>query len=271
MARRDVKRTANGKKATGLIAVFVLAENRIGGWVRQALQAIRSRREFRRASGLIHVELQRLDQETPDLARDLITAAFETGNGEAGQMLGEPLSGIDTSAVTILADNLIEDLGNATKTVGRRVDDIFRREALRAALSQIEAEQPPEAAIAQMLARLEREGITGFVDRAGKRWSLSTYASMAIRTTQSAALSEGVKDRMLTRGFDLVKVSDHHCHFHGNDPENPCRRLEGKVISLTGRTPGYEHVSELCPWHPNCTHYILPAVEAFHVPVLVPA
>jgi hypothetical protein len=263
--RRDVERSANGKKAAGLVAIFTLAENRIGALVRQAASAFRSRREAKRFRGLITVELHRLDADVPDLARELITDAFATGARESEQMLGGELSGINTSAVTILADNLIEDLGNATTTVGRRVDDIFRREALRGALAQIEAEQPEPAAVAQMVARLEREGVTGFVDRAGRRWKLSTYAQMAIRTTQSQALSEGVKDKMLTRGFDLVKVSDHNCHFHPADPENPCRRLEGKVCSLTGRTPGYPSLEEegLPGWHPNCTHYILPAVEAF--------
>jgi hypothetical protein len=262
MARRDLERQAKGKTAAAgfLVAIYTAAEVRIGEWMRKVIGRERDQRKIHAARDNVLLELRTLDRQTPDAVRELIESAFETGSQEAerriGNRRGRPLSGMDTKAVTILVDNLIESLGNATTTVGRRVEDIFRREGLRAALQEVEFNQPEGIASDAMVRRLEREGITGFVDKAGRRWRLSTYCRMATRTTAAEALAQGTAQKMLERGFDLVEVSSHGCSHHPDDPVHPCIAMEGETLRLA---PGVE----LPPFHPQCSHWIVPSVEAF--------
>lgn len=67
-----------------------------------------------------------------------------------------------------------------------------RREALRAALDQI-----------------HKEGITGFIDRAGRKWAPEAYVNMDIRTTVHNTAIESVKLRQQDYGVKIFRVSRH--------------------------------------------------------------
>lgn len=156
-------------------------------------------------------------------------------------------SGIHTEAVNVLADSLSNRLGDAFTTVGRQVEDIYRKEGLRlSALSLAEGSTRVEASDS-LIQALTRQGITGFEDRAGREWGLSRYSSMVLRTTTREAMSEGTKNRLIEGGLDLVEWT-------GNGENCPeCEALDGTVYSLTGETGGYEQLVDMPPLHPNCT------------------
>lgn len=83
-----------------------------------------------------------------------------------------------------------------------------------------------------VLDRLANQGITGFVDRAGRNWQLDTYAEMTARTAAGRAQVQGALDRYQAAGRDLVIVSD-------APQECPvCRPWEGRVLSISGATTG---------------------------------
>lgn len=81
----------------------------------------------------------------------------------------------------------------------------------------------------QVLDRLLADGIKGFTDRAGRRWSLDTYVEMSVRTTTGQAAVQGHLDQLAAVGVDLVIVSDapRECPL--------CRPWEGKVLSQSGQ------------------------------------
>jgi hypothetical protein len=114
------------------------------------------------------------------------------------------------------------------------------------------------------------QGITGFVDRSGRRWELASYVEMATRTTVAQALLEGQMDRLSAAGINLMLVS--------NSPQEcpRCRPWEGKVLTRAG-VPGRHTVQAPSAvrrgatvdvevagtvaeaisrglFHPNCTH-----------------
>ncbi len=103
----------------------------------------------------------------------------------------------------------------------------------------------------QVLDQFARSGVTGFVDRAGRAWSLDSYAEMAVRAgTMDAALA-GHLDTLQANGFDLVIVSEDsspcpECLVPGTLVEGPIpqRRLRrehmGDVLSVT--TAGRKNV-----------------------------
>ena len=102
---------------------------------------------------------------------------------------------------------------------------------------------------------LDSEGWVGIVDASGRRWNLSTYAEMVVRTKLQQAHVEGVRVEALERKVDLAVVSSHGA-------KDACRFFEGMVVSLNGTTPGYPTYSELRAtnkiFHPNCQHSVNP-------------
>lgn len=81
----------------------------------------------------------------------------------------------------------------------------------------------------RVLDRLLADGIRGFTDARGRRWSLDTYVEMAVRSTTGQAAVAGHVAQLQAVGVDLVVVSD-------SPRECPlCRPWEGKVLSLSGQ------------------------------------
>jgi hypothetical protein len=136
------------------------------------------------------------------------------------------LPGVDS--IMVLAQNLTRDSDTAHLQVLR-----WQRDAYREVMAQ-----PVADALAGLKTRLrsaqvawERllsRGVTGFTDKAGRRWELASYTEMATRTTLAHAAIEGHLDRLRQTGTDLVIVSD--------APEEckRCRPFEGQVLSIDG-------------------------------------
>ena len=77
--------------------------------------------------------------------------------------------------------------------------------------------------------KMVQNGLTGFVDHAGRHWSPEAYVAMDIRTTTANTARQAVFDRNQEYGNDLYLVSSH-------DGARPlCYPWQGKIISTTGR------------------------------------
>ena len=64
-------------------------------------------------------------------------------------------------------------------------------------------------ALRQALSQIHKEGITGFYDRAGRKWSPEAYINMDIRTTVHNTAIEAVKIRQQDYGVEIFRVSRH--------------------------------------------------------------
>lgn len=221
--------------------------------------------------------LDRLHAEVLPLARQLVQEAYEQGAARAaGQVAGLAVhapeipgafSGVSQHAVEAMVASLEGRLTDAQRTIGRQVQDIYAREQRRAALrALLGAEGSPRAASKRMQLRLlqdrhihqaVRDAKTGFVDRAGKRWALDTYANMATRTITREATVQGAIARMASHGIALARVSTHasSCEI--------CLPHEGTLVSLGADITEYEgeavsSLDEVPPYHPNCKHSLQP-------------
>jgi hypothetical protein len=203
--------------------------------------------------------LSELQDEAIPLATETIGGAYLSGVNYADKALdltGE-FAGVHRQAVDVLADNLTARLNDAAVTVGRQVEDVFRRTALReAAIGLLEGSTRKNVSDS-MRKRFVEQGITGFTDKAGRRWKLKTYCEMVARTTTREAVSMGTANRLLEHGHDLVTISKHS---HETDE---CSEYEGKTFSMTGATDGYEVIDRYPPFHPNCAHVLTPAAASF--------
>lgn len=73
--------------------------------------------------------------------------------------------------------------------------------------------------------RMVKNGLTGFIDHGGHRWSPEAYAAMDIRTTVFNTARAAVEERAEQYGADLYMVSSH------NGARPLCYPWQGKVIS----------------------------------------
>lgn len=111
----------------------------------------------------------------------------------------------------------------------RWADDAYRQVVAESALTPVLLGTTVRRAASQHAwEQLLSEGITGFVDKADRRWNLATYIEMATRSGVAQAAIEGHLDRLADAGLDLVIVS--------NAPQEckRCRRWEGTVLTRTG-------------------------------------
>lgn len=101
----------------------------------------------------------------------------------------------------------------------------------------------------------KEKGVVAFTDRGGKRWDVERYSEMVARTSRADVFNNAVANRALENGFDLVQVT------RNSSSHVECAMWEGKVLSLTGATPGYptlEDAKLTGIFHPNCKHTYTP-------------
>ena len=165
----------------------------------------------------------------------------------------------DTAAQVALARAAVEPLDGMTMQVRRWVLDTYAETGLRVASGVLTGTSTRRQASARILQQLAGKGVTGFRDRAGRSWEMGSYGEMVGRTTAAQAAVQGHADRLTALGVDTVLVS--------NAPEEckQCRRWEGRVLSLTGKTTGrlsdgvtvagtLAEAKADGLFHPNCRH-----------------
>lgn len=94
----------------------------------------------------------------------------------------------------------------------------------------------------------EKEGLTSFITKDGKKLPLDFYSMTVTRTKMRDASVQGHVQRYIENRQDLVEIIENA------DSCAICANHRGLVVSLTGRTKGYPTIDEidLPPYHPNC-------------------
>lgn len=198
--------------------------------------------------------VQGTGQDVEATILEALTAAYADAAG-AG------VTGTNTRAIAALARDIADTLTSTDTGVLRAVQDVYRRTIADVVGQSVTGAATRREAAAAALDRFAAQGIGGFVDRAGRRWNLASYAEMAARTGTARAHLQGAVDRVTADGSDLVIVSDapEECRL--------CRPFEGRVLSTSGREPtedelrgGHRYAGTLADaraaglFHPNCRH-----------------
>lgn len=286
-----LKRAASAAEQEALRKVYLSAETRIVGEITRLRGA--GNVDYHAEGALDRI--QRILAETQTAAEKYVPQMVErefyvkhpearripetVEKHRAGYANAEALTATQTDVVERLVMNLLGQLEEASATaqktlesglLGRTTPDKYRSAGL-STVSLMEATGEGSAKAAKsMVEQLRRDGVTAFVDRAGRKWNLHTYAEMVCRTTarQAEVLA------LLTRDpeQDLYKISSHGttCPI--------CAPLEGRVYSRSGTDPDFPPLSlafgKVDPdggddlantWlniHPNCLHALIPWTPA---------
>jgi hypothetical protein len=218
----------------------------------------------RRAQG-VHAELAGLRSDLLKATPDVVTHSYAAGYvaGGAPHAHDTLTQGVNARAIALMAAGMNDKLDASLATVGRRVDDTFRRAGLKAAALHATTGTAHEIARKQMTKDLQQQGVGAFVDKAGRTWTLKTYTSMVIRTTTREAMSQGSFQSMEDYGTEIVKIS----HHESAKKCKICAPLDGKVFAMPNAPASvkamYPVIEGLPPFHPNCKHSVGPAGNTF--------
>lgn len=122
-------------------------------------------------------------------------------------------------------------------------------------------------ALAETIRKWHEKGVpSGFVDRGGKRWRLSSYARTVIRSTVNNTYNEIRMQGMEAAGLDLVIIPTLP------SARKACAACQGKV--LTTKRQGYDGYHSIYEYDYglasglrgiNCRHMFVPYVEGVNV------
>ena len=215
------------------------------GWAERKLSAVQS---LRRASQQVVTYLDdavRLD------VFEAVAEAYNVGHrsalAELGALSDQARQLVDdltpnAQAVDRLAEQAVNVVTSRHSAILRTVVDQYRQVVSEVTATPLLGTGTRRQATQDAMTRFADRGITSFVDRAGRRWQLTSYAEMAVRTSVARAATEAHARTLTEAGVELVVVS--------NAPrECPlCRPWEGKILTLTGpggaRTVEVEHAVE---------------------------
>lgn len=279
-----LNRAPNEKELQKLIQIFLKAEtdiiNEIGRLRSQGLT------DYSVVAALERVQaiLRQMENDSWEWAPKAIEKMFYVRVPEARRIEGETvekhrtgylnasvLSGEQHAIVDQLVSSLMGEITDATITalatvqsalIGRVEPDVYRRIGMEQVALQQATGRGTYKMLPGFVEQLRREGITAFVDKAGRRWSLHTYCSMVSRTTSRQA--EVLAVLTADPEQDLYRISSHGttCAI--------CAPFEGRVYSKSGTNPDYPPLAAAFgkqdpngpdtlanTWlnlHPNCWH-----------------
>lgn len=248
------ERLASDRVAKTLEGLYLRAEANLRHSIRAAIDsgALGTAAYRERQIAIVRAYLSALQDRGVPLATQAVVTAYRERALRVDADLGirGGFGGIHNDAAVTLADNIASSLNDAAELVGRQVEDVFRQVGLKqTALGVLEGNTRLEITKGVM-DDLLHQGVTGFVDNAGRRWTLGNYAKMVARTTPREAASAGTANRMTELGLPLVDISS-----HANPCPDICAEFDGNTYALPGTSvEGYETIPELPPFHPNCEH-----------------
>lgn len=178
-----------------------------------------------------------------------------------------------------LVDNLMGEVQEMAQTayqsaeaqiLGRVDPDVYRQSVLRGAIVSETMGRGSLSTVEEVMRNLQAAGITAFVDKAGREWSLSAYGAMAVRTTVRQAQVSAV---LTADDHDLWKIKE----IGSTCPL--CAVYEGRVYSKSGMNPNYPPLAaafgKMDPAgpndlsntflniHPNCLHSLVKWTEDY--------
>ncbi len=240
---------------------------------KQLVNTLNSTTDFGRASRIstlkqIDKTLQTLDKKTAGWVKKEVDVYYKRHGKEAISALkadGFPVDTtfglVDDEAVKALSGEIMTHYQEAYSGVKRsamRMLNEAARQQIQALLAEGKITGATRKAISDRIAGELRKGFVSLVDRGGRKWSIEAYSNMLTRTMLVKTSNEGMSNRLLQSGYDLVRVSDHL----GACPL--CVPWQGQVLSMSGIHPDYPSVDKARGeglFHPNCRHRLLPYHE----------
>ena len=228
----------------GTTAVFADVEERLIHTVTRELRVMDLSENQARLDSLARLRLagenaaREVRAETGSLAEEVISRALRSGESFAESWIRGVIGEVPGTSLThgaIASALLVQDLHNrfddVTKRILRWPEDVYREVIGKTTPGLLLGMDSGRQAQARAWRDLRRRGVTGFTDKANRRWNLATYVEMATRTASHRAFTDSNLATLGSYGIDLVTAVG------GKGQCEACGRWVGQVMSQTGTGP----------------------------------
>ena len=257
----------------------------INKWIKSMPQEIRDTMEETRKAALDRLEKQMeqamktgavtppVANSVPQVLSDYAAQAADKYNLVNTNMLNSSVD-MYTQAIMDTAQTVAEaEARNAQLLAQAKATGKILDEATAGILTGAETRVN---AVRRALVRIADEGLTGFVDRAGRHWTPEAYVGMVTRTTVHNVSVQAARARMQDYGTEVFQVSSHA----GARPL--CYPYQGKFYSWDnsageielgdGRTVHYDPIDSTSYGEPaglfgiNCGHFPIAIIPGLTIP-----
>lgn len=126
------------------------------------------------------------------------------------------------------AGETVEALRSQHIMVARQVRDVYQQVTATTVMAAEVGTESHVKAVQSALNRFADKGITSFMDKAGRKWSMDVYTDMAVRTMRNNVKQQGHLDGYLSAGVELVRASWHPA----SAPQ--CFPYQNQLLAITG-------------------------------------
>ena len=257
----------------------------INKWIKRMPQEVRETMEATRAEALDRLEKQ-MEQAAQDgyitpAARDSTAQVLEDMAAQAIDRYNLVNTNMLNSSVEIYQQGILDVAQSVAEAEQKNRDLLARAGATQGILNEAAASvasgtETRTQAVRRAIKRISDEGLTGFIDRAGRSWTPEAYVNMVTRTTVHNTAIQATRARMEEYNTQVFQVSSHA----GARPL--CYPYQGKFYSWdntageielgNGQRVRYEPLSATSYGQAaglfgiNCGHYPIPVIPGVSIP-----
>lgn len=250
----------------------------INAWIKQMPQEIRDTMEATRAAALDRLEKQ-LEQAAKDgYIQPPVTDTTVSVLRDYAQQAADRMNLVNTT----MLQSSVDQYTRAVQLTKEEYDRLLAQKSAtqtilnEAAGNVATGSETRLQAMRRAITRISDEGLTGFIDRAGRHWTPEAYINMDIRTTVHNVAIQSTKARMQDYGTQVFQVSSHAAARPG------CYPYQGKFYSWdntagdvplgNGAVVRYEPLNSTTYGQPaglfgiNCGHFPIPVIPGVTIP-----
>ena len=190
----------------------------INKWIKRMPKEVRETMEATRAAALDRLEKQ-MEQAAQDgyitpPMRDSTAQVLEDMAAQAVERYNQVNTNMLNSSVEIYQQGLLDVAQSVAEAEQRNRDLLARAGATQGILNEAAASvasgtETRTQAVRRAIRRISDEGLTGFIDRAGRSWTPEAYVNMVTRTTVHNTAIQATRARMTDYNTQVFQVSSH--------------------------------------------------------------
>lgn len=204
--------------------------------VRDAVQAslsssdpVARQRELNRLLDKAQARLNRVGRLIGDQAELVALGEYVTAIEDVFEEVAKTPPEVTASIVaSSAAGETVEALRSQHIMVARQVRDVYQQVTATTIMAAEVGTESHVKAMQSALNRFADKGITSFVDKAGRKWSMDVYTDMAVRTMRNNVKQQGHLDGYRSAGVELVRASWHPA----SAPQ--CFPYQNQLLAITG-------------------------------------
>lgn len=179
----------------------------INKWIKELPQELRDTMEATRLEALKELEKQMEAAMNEGYVTPPLADSTERVLCDLSEQAAERLNLVNTTM-------LQSSLDQYARAIQLTAEDVERAEKTQqilneAAGSAVSGAETRRQAVRRAITRIADEGLTGFVDRAGRHWTPEAYVNMDVRTTVHNVSIQATRARMGDYGTNVFQVSSH--------------------------------------------------------------